>query len=921
MTRIARSCVAAFDLGCRALALTRVPPVRLPGHDRGRAPLPAQRSGTLQAFLVSALALPGMVGVAQASSDDVVSTTTAKVPSLPALDDTAQPDSDQQFAIQYSHYQEGPRTLIHPAATGIIPATPGSNVTGTIFSEVALPSLRGITSDGEHAYARFRIGDRARLSVDYAQDIWSGASPIATLPANMMSGASMSATVSGYFNGKGQPIFPTQYQANANAANPSGPVQKNLYSLDQIGHAMGYASPEARKQPTVRFGYDWSETAVDIGAGVSSEVDFLSQFGNVSLRRDLDDKRTSVNLGASFTRGHTRAERNSDGMQAMPTDAYADTNLFPTSNVAGRMVYLSRGGTSSSINAPLLTGERQDLAITGGVTQVVNRNDLFSTGFGYTHTSGYLGNPYKGAYIFYPAGVTPPEVLAFNPDASLYSGKLELEKRPSLRRQFTWDTSYLHYLEHQNAAIQAHYGLFVDSWGVVGHTVDAEWRQSLGSRWQLTPRVRYYTQKAANFYAPYFFFAPGTDLTRQNFSSDERLSAFGTLNPGITLSRTLSRGLKIELGADFSRRSGSLKLGTGGDAPYADIHSSTLSVALTGSLDGIGANSDGSPSGHEQHLAHQHHGEIPAGVMGGQMMDAPGSVMLGYVGEQDKQGQTYLAGTHAQPVTTGMTITGMTMSMQMLDLMYVQSRWLNWMLMPQIVDMKMGMFANELVSGSMAGMDMPMHSYMASGGLGDTTVAALIRLWEGPGGHLHLTQGLSIPTGSVNVQVEGKSGQYAYDMQPGSGTWDYKPSLTYTGTARDLFWGLQASGTVRLQGRNRAGYALGNEAALTAWTGYRMTRWLDGTLRVLQSGVGALRGQLNSPPLDPNRVGLTTDYDPQNYGGRYSDVGLGLSAALGGGAYAGDRIGLEYLKPVRTNVNGIQNQPVGTVFLRASFMF
>lgn len=989
---------------CRALF--RHDTRTVPHRPQPSAPVQNNRSAALQALLLSALALPGMS--AYASPDDVINGTTTQAQNQTGQQsiDNLPADESQEIGIQYSHYHEGARDLIGPVTTGTIPATTGSTVTGTITGIGHMATMRPIIEEGEHAYARFRIGDRQRLGFDFIQDIWSGASPLATLPSNMISGASPSATILGYFNAQGKPVYISKFQANANPNSPAAIPQQLVLSPDtQVGHAMGYASPETRKQTSIKYGYDWDESSLDVSVAESREPDFISQFGNVAYRQDFNDKRTSINGGLSFTKGDIHAEQTTDGYQRMKTDAYPAG--FPQSNTAGLMnrVYL---GVTNPILAPIYGGSRQDFAMTLGLTQVINKNDLASTGIGLTRSSGFLSNPYKGAYVFLPS-TGDPNVLALNPGVTSWSGVLELEHRPSLRNQFTWDTSYLHYFDGSNAAAQVHYGFFTDSWGIVASTFDAEWRQSLNGNWMLTPHIRYYTQKAADFYAPYFFANSLSTLSNYYFSSDERLSAFGSISPGITLSEPLSRGLKLEVGLDYYQRSGSLKLGPGGDGAYADLKATTFNITLRGSLDRAASDDSASkhrmqmgdstnatsavtafmahgskanelmsmtratadtgtpstdansqqPAGmpaismdmsghsmmhmadssaaapstddmHTMQMGHLDRVNAPAGVMGASMMRDPGMWMIGYSYEQDKQGDQLIKGKQAIPNNTansGMWITDMTMNMHMFEFMYAQNTWLNWMVMPSLVDTTMGMYMNEIITGgSMAYMNMSMHTDMESGGVGDTNVSALIRLWDSDNQHLHLTQGLGVPTGSVNLRSNGTGTIYPYDMQLGSGTWDYKPSLTYTGMADAFSWGAQIGTTMRMQSRNSSGYSLGNETMVTAWGGYKLTSLIDVTLRAQYKDQGSVNGYFNSMlqftgALQPGAVYSTSNYNTANYGGHFGDVGLGISAALGHGVYTNDRISVEWMKPVYTNFNGTQNNRLNTIFLSGKFMF
>ncbi|MCX7056903.1 MAG: DUF3570 domain-containing protein [Proteobacteria bacterium] len=852
----------------------------------------------LRALTTAALALPGMVGIAQA-------------------------DEDADVGIQYYHYQENMRDDYRLFNTSVQP--PGSYA-NTYTGEIRrVPwEYRPVTSDGEHAYVHLRVDERTRMAFDYVQDIWSGASPIATQPASVTTGASphLESHVA-QFDAQGYPYYLSKYTPNANPNTPNGTPQELVYTRDtQLHQTMSYASPEIRKQANLSYGRDWNDASLDMGAGISDEPDFRSTFGSVSFRRNLNDKRTSVNVGLSYTHGDTHATWDTVYTHRQRTDAYPDQ--FATLSIGGGM------------NERRITGTRQDIALTAGVSQVVNKNDVFSTGFGFTRTTGFLANPYKFVTVFY----VYPEI-----DTSLPSGiynlgisPLQLEKRPSLRNQFTWDTGYLHFFEKFNAAGRLHYSLFADNWGVRAHTVDAEWRQTLGSAWTLTPRLRYYTQSAANFYAPYFFSSDQTgansDLASHVFSSDERLSAFGTLSPGVTLTRQLAKGLSLEFALEYQKHAGSLRLGGASEATYADFHSYSASIGLRGRLDQLFSTAGGGAGNGSSNVVmdndarhgghHGAHGDAPAGVMAAHMLSV-GETMVGYRFVRERQGGPLTQGSIALPPPSDggpmkMVLTGTTMNMRMLEIMMAPSDGVTLMLMPSSVDMNMGMSMFGKAPMKMS-LDKERDS-QASGGWGDTGVYALFRLWERSGRHLHLSQGLSVPTGSVNVRSgEGPDGyMYSYDMQPGSGTWDYKPNLTYTEAGQTLSWGAQVSATKRLQGRNRSGYALGDEVQATAWGGLHIKPWLSATLRGQVTTRGVVKGEIAASLIPATIYGIS-DYTPQNYGGHFVDAGIGLHAAPISGALVGHDISVEWTQPLRSGYYGTQLQRKGALSASWSIAF
>jgi hypothetical protein len=267
-----------------------------------------------------------------------------------------------------------------------------------------------------------------------------------------------------------------------------------------------------------------------------------------------------------------------------------------------------------------------------------------------------------------------------------------------------------------------------------------------------------------------------------------------------------------------------------------------------------------------------------------------------------------------------------------------------------------------------------MHDH-ETGGIGDTGLYALATLFDNSRHHLHAALGVSAPSGDSGLRVtlhanprNQQQGFVHYGMQLGSGTWDFKPSLTYLGKAGDWNWGAQVAGTKRLESRNSSGYALGDLFEGSVWGGYDFTHWLSGTVRMAYSWQGAIQGRyLRSQHRDYQLADCTkiatypdtiddngnpgpavfhqADYNaclntneqfkrrydaedrpspmdfPKNYGGQYVDLGLGISATVPSGAFAGNRLAFEWLQPIYTNVNGYQLDRDGALSFTWSYGF
>ena len=269
----------------------------------------------------------------------------------------------------------------------------------------------------------------------------------------------------------------------------------------------------------------------------------------------------------------------------------------------------------------------------------------------------------------------------------------------------------------------------------------------------------------------------------------------------------------------------------------------------------------------------------------------------------------------------------MNMNMYMLELMYAPTDWVTLMVMPMYMDMNMNM--RGLLTDSQAGTLPPdIHAmYMhhtqhehTSGGIGDTGLYATFKLFDNAGQRVNGTLGFTAPTGDVGVQLRPThqidAGFNHYHMQLGSGTWDFNPSLTYTGLADKWFWGGQLSGVVRLQNENSSGYALGNIFQGTLWGGYQLTNGLSATLRGLYTDQGAIKGEFNGTFYKLGPV----DY-PSNYGGRFWDLGIGMNYSVSSGTWAGNRFGVEWLQPLKDDFNGYQLERKGALYANWMYMF
>ncbi len=882
-------------------------------------------SASLQALTSAALVLPGLIASPVKAEETNVA------------------------GFQYSHYQEGKRNLY--------------NVPNNL-DPIAVDSIYGSAS--------LTLADRIKFAFNYIQDTWSGATPVTTAP--LLAGGNrpiQENSPSGLITVGASPLINTQVllDSGLNPVRLDPSTREITFIENQPVHIMASASPETRKQGDFHLSYEWDEMVLGVGGGVSLENDYESRFGNLSGHWDFNKKLTGIDLGLSYTNSDVSAILDHDAAPYITKTAFKDQ----IENIGGSEVFF---------------GNRQEWATNLGMTQILSKDSLVETSVGYTRSTGYLSNPYKVTTVVF----VDPESISSDPDA-VVSGNLRalLEQRPNERNQWDFGAHYVQHIANIDAAVHLKYHFSHDDWDINAHTFEADWIQPLGNGWTIAPRIRYYSQSAADFYRPYLVteqafsknavdengreiwvdasnpdngveyfrdenfnlvdvdgnFVDESTVNVQNkrvafdasklpahFSSDHRLSGFGALSGGVTVSKQFARGVNLELGFEYYTHQGSLKLGGGGEGNYSDfdyyVANATLKVDLA-SLSRFGGH--GGHGGHD-HAAHAHHiGNIPAGIMFGHMMSKADDFMVGYRfmhsrksgdtlhGTEPASDQAIVANGCSDTIQCRFTPTYMEMGMHMINIMYAPTDWLNLMLMPSFVDAEMNL--RELAGRPPPVPEVHEHTGIAghaTGGVGDTSMTALIKLFDTPGHHLHMGLGISAPTGDSDLQfrriAQEDGGFVHFGMQTGSGTWDFLPSLTYTGTLDKWGWGIQLSGVKRLEDANDSGYRLGDIFQSTAWGSYNLTNWLTASVRGIYKLQGSIKGDFNGF----NGKSGPMDY-PANYGGQYWDLGMGLSATVPSGDLAGNTLSFEWLQPLMDDVNGYQLERDGALAASWSYAF
>jgi len=842
---------------------------------------------------------------------------------LPGLGATAQAADSEGFSFEYQHYSEGQR-----------------NLDGQKYSNLGLTPLE---ADSLALNIFGEAFDRTPLQLNYSQDTWSGATPVTTVPH--------AAVADQIFAGAS---VPTEYFVDAQHqrvdvdwSTYDGQTVQSVRD-NKLVHVMGSASPETRRQIETKIGHAWDDGTIFVGAGISDEPDYKSYFVNTDGQWDLDGGLATLSWSGSLSTADIAA--------ALGANSAADWGYYIDH------IRLKDGEST-------LVESRHGATASLGLSRVLDADTVLAGSISFAHDAGYLSNPYKATILAFD---DPYQVIDSTGLRTIVV-KGSLEQRPRLRNQWTFDGKFVRYFSGINGALHIDYSFYRDDWSIIAHTLDISWVQPLDDGWSITPDVRYYTQSAARFYQPFFYFAQAfpillprnpelppqldhSQIALRYFSSDERLSAYGTLNAQLSIDKQLGEHAKLEVGAEYSRHAGSLRILGHGEQSFANFDSYTVYASLSVDNAPRAPNILETANPFETDTAA---GDIlapgifaPAGVEYVNALSQVGAVSLVVTNGYSILGSKSLHGSHgvndAEILSLGCGATlctradsGGYSNLTRIDLSYAPTSWITIGIRPSFADAHLdehALFGFAPLGGP--GAAQPSF-HQSAGGLSDTSFY-MVSTWARHSDFAVLSGlDISAPTGSVNNRVTATNSFMGYYVQQGAGIWTLHPSLSVLGAGAEWTWGGQVSASVGLQSRNSAGYAPGNAEEVTAWAGYNVDDIVSFSLRGILDRQNAIRGNYHNHIVRTLIDYQTTngipqpiyEYDStpqdvlapsdlaQNSGGTIGSIALGTSFQLPSGPFSGNRLSAEWVVPIWQHLRGYQSRRSGSLNLAWGIVF
>ena len=378
---------------------------------------------------------------------------------------------------------------------------PSSDNDSVDISRLYYAEEERVTVEKIQAYITKEINESNKVKLGYVYDTMSGASP----------------------NGR---IYVSSGDAS-NITYTTASGNQNTVATNSDGSSATWKTnfKDTRKAYSAEWEHAITNTITAVAsAATSSENDYDSQTYSGKFLWDLNQRRTTLTIGASANFDTVKSiggiPEGGSTISCITNQNFAPDWL----NCDPNRIYYKPASKNTT-----------DYLF--GITQVWNRKTLMQFNFSFSEENGYLTDPYK-------------QVSVVN---SEFGGEVAIinEKRPDSRKTRALYYKVV-YVLNDNIASHTSYRLFWDDWGVIAHTVNQRLRINITDRFYVQGHGRVHWQGAADFFRSsigadknskyYFKEAP------QYISADSRLGELGTVTVGAKI------GYKINNSSNVSAR-------------------------------------------------------------------------------------------------------------------------------------------------------------------------------------------------------------------------------------------------------------------------------------------------------------------------------------------------------------------------------
>jgi hypothetical protein len=320
---------------------------------------------------------------------------------------------------------------------------------------------------------------------------------------------------------------------------------KNIVLLASTTGSPWVASSGASKSDVwTTIGADYSHTTNDrnltwnVNASLASEYDYTSIGFGAGILKQFNEKNTTFGLSTKVYLDNWSP--------IYPTElkSYKLVNGNLSQGFFTGITIIDQNGNASSnwkpINGfvPITDKARNTFSASLSFSQIVSENAQISLFLDIVNQQGWLANPLQRVYFkdianYYIGNANSISNYTSSQNTDVFQLADDIERLPNSRIKTPFGMRFNYYI-NETFVVRSYYRYYFDDWGLKSHTASVEIPVKISDKFTLYPSYRYYTQTAADYFAPFEEHLS----TEKYYTSDYDLSAFNAYQFGFGFSYT-----------------------------------------------------------------------------------------------------------------------------------------------------------------------------------------------------------------------------------------------------------------------------------------------------------------------------------------------------------------------------------------------
>ena len=289
---------------------------------------------------------------------------------------------------------------------------------------------------------------------------------------------------------------------------------------------------------------DYSHTSDDrdftwnTNISFSSEYDYTSVGFGGGILKQFNQKNTTLGLSAKVYLDTW------DPLYPTELDSFEEVNGNLNQGFFSSVTILDQNGVASTNWSPIngfdliQDKSRNTYSASLSFSQILSKNAQISLFLDVVNQQGWLANPLQRVYFgdvdnYYIGNASSIPNYTSSNNTDVFQLADDIERLPTSRLKTPIGMRFNYYI-NETFVVRTYYRYYFDDWGLSSHTASIEVPIKISDKFTLYPSYRYYTQTAADYFAPY-----DQHLSTDEFyTSDYDLSEYSSNQIGFGFSYT-----------------------------------------------------------------------------------------------------------------------------------------------------------------------------------------------------------------------------------------------------------------------------------------------------------------------------------------------------------------------------------------------